>query len=570
MNFARAIQEPLPKPPVTKAGGAPLGADDARNLCFVLLGFVVALILVPPVRTYPMGDDWAYAQSVSRLLAFNYRPHDWIQPTSLGHLIWGALFSLVFGYSFTTLTAATLLISAACLAVFYLLLRHLSVTSQPALVGTALLGFNPIYVYLSYSFMTDIAFVLYLLAGCLFYLRAIQSRGDYWFVLGSIATALAYLTRQHGIMLAPALLFFLWRSKQLSWHKALLSFALPLATAAVYMAWERTQPAPLVNQLVAQVMDSRLSDPVGSLWLQLRRSVVVLQMPGLCLIPLVFYFRPRHPILGMPIFLSMFYFQFNVIQVFGTAFPAFGSLVDHTGLLMYDYAKQPLWSEQLWTLLAILGTLSMSLFVANCFQDLCKKLRTPRLTATQAQEAPVVFVYTAGLLLSTVTFASPFLFDRYLLPILPILMLYPLRRMSVQTVDPSKARWHFILVCLLVAPIALFSFFAIHDFHAHARARWRAAERLVSSGVKHQQVDAGFEWMGWYLFDAGVARIRHTGDLKWLGEPYRAALDPIFLVSDLPRPGYVKIDSVPYESWLSGRQVYDVLILRREKIPKIN
>jgi 4-amino-4-deoxy-L-arabinose transferase-like glycosyltransferase len=564
MKIVGDISESGPTPAVAPVGGVALRSEDARNLCLVLLGFAVVLLLIPPARAYPMSDDWAYAQSVRRLLDLRYRPHDWTQPAALGHLIWGALFSLVFGFSFTTLTAATLLISAACLAVFYLLLRYLGVASPAALLGTALLGVNPMYVYLSYSFMTDITFMLYLLAGCLFYLRAVQGRGDLWLLLGSVAAALAYLTRQLGIVLVPAMLFFLWWSKQLSWRNALFSSALPLLAAAIYLGWEWTQPAPLVSQLVTQVMYSQLSDPLGSMWLQLRRSVVVLQLPGLCLLPLVFYFRSRHPLFATPIFVVLFLFQFNVMQVFGTAFPAFGSLVDHTGLLMYDYAKQPLWSEQLWTLLGILGTLSISLFLASCIQVMCSKIREKRRTSRQAQADPAIFVYTVALLLTAVTFASPFLFDRYLLPIVAIIMLYPLRRMSAYAVDLGEASKHLKLVWLLITPIALFSLLAMRDYQAHAKARWDAAEQLAAAGARHQQVNAGFEWMGWYLFDAGVERIRQTGDLQYVGAPYRAVLDPLFLVSDLPQPGYVQIDSVPYDSWISGGLVNYVLVLRHK------
>ena len=565
MNRNRALRAPAPTPEVTPIGAVELGSADVRNLCFVLIGFAIVLILIPPVRTYPMSDDWAYAQSVLRMLALDYRPHDWTQPTSLGHLIWGATVSFLFGFNFTTLTVATLLISAACLVVMYLLLRHLGVASQPALLGTALLGFNPMYVYLSYSFMTDITFVLYLLAGCLFYVKAIQSRGDYWFLLGSGATALAYLTRQHGILLAPAVVFFLWWAKQLSLRRTLLSLALPLATVAIYIAWERTQPAPLVSELVAQTINSQLRDPIGSAWLQLRRSVVVLQLAGLSLLPLIFYFQPRHPIFAVPIFLVMFLFQFNVIQVFGTVFPPFGSLVDHTGLLMYDYAKQPVWSEQLWTFLGILGTLSMSLFLVSCFQALCSTLQKTRPTSTRAHSHPILLVYTAGVLLTAVSISSPFLNDRYLLPILPMLTLYPLRRISAHAVEPGKAHRRVRIMWLPIAPIALFSLLAMRDYQAHSKARWDAAERLVSVGVPRHQVNAGFEWMGWYLFDAGVERVRQSGDLKNAGTAYRATLDPLYLVSDLPQPGHTQIDSVPYKSWLQGGQVNNVLVLQREK-----
>jgi hypothetical protein len=555
MKLAVAILEPVTRAARTGARSYP------RNLCLLLVGFAVVLMVIPLARSYPMSDDWAYAQSVRRLLDLNYKPHDWIQPTALGHLLWGALFSLLFGYNFTTLTAATLVISAACLCVFYLLLRYLGVTPQPALLGTVLLGFNPMYIYLSYSFMTDVTFMLYLLAGCLFYVRAAQGHGDAWLLLGSVVTALGYLTRQHGIVLVPAVLFFLWQSKQLSWRKVLLSSALPLGTAAIYMTWERTQPAPLVSQMVARVINSALSDPIGSVWLQIRRSVLVLQLPGVWLLPLVFYFRSRYPFVAVPIFVVMFFFHLKSIQEYDTAFPAFGSVVDHTGLLMYDYDKQPLWSEQWWALLGILGTLSVSLFLAHCLQVMWTKLRASHWQTSQAQADPATLVYTAGMLLAVVTFASPFLFDRYLLPILPIPILYITRRMNVEAM---KAHKQLKLAWLLVAPLALFSLLAMRDYRAHAKARWEAAEKLVAAGAQHEQVNAGFEWMGWYLFDSGVEHVRQTGDAKYVGAPYRAVLDPLYLVSDRPHDGYTQVASIRYESWLSGGQLNKVLVLRRK------
>lgn len=100
MKLAIDIRESArPTTPATIVSGL-LDKVDVRNLCLLLLGFSVVLALVPPVRSYPMSDDWAYAQSVSGLLHLTYRPHDWTQPTSLGHLVWGALFSLIFGYNF--------------------------------------------------------------------------------------------------------------------------------------------------------------------------------------------------------------------------------------------------------------------------------------------------------------------------------------------------------------------------------------------------------------------------------------------------------------------------------------
>src|SRR5438552_2646510 len=71
------------------------GNADLRNLALLLLGFVCVLALVPPARAYPMDDDWTYFQSVSGLLHWAYKPHEWSQTIALGHLAWGALFSAI-------------------------------------------------------------------------------------------------------------------------------------------------------------------------------------------------------------------------------------------------------------------------------------------------------------------------------------------------------------------------------------------------------------------------------------------------------------------------------------------
>src|SRR5439155_7796055 len=134
-----------------------------RNLALLLLGFACLLVVVPPVRAFPITDDWTYVRSVPHLLDLTYAPDEAAQATALGHVAWGALFSALFGQSFTVLTVANLVMGMAGVVIFYLLLRRLNVVPSYALLGAALLGFNPIYVYLSYTFMTDITFLVYVL-----------------------------------------------------------------------------------------------------------------------------------------------------------------------------------------------------------------------------------------------------------------------------------------------------------------------------------------------------------------------------------------------------------------------
>src|SRR5437870_4044659 len=95
---------------------------DALNLALLLVGFLLVLVLVPPVRSFPVTDDWTCTRSVTGFLQGAYRPHDAVQATAVGHIAWGALFALIFGQSFTVLSIANLITAALGTVVLYLLL----------------------------------------------------------------------------------------------------------------------------------------------------------------------------------------------------------------------------------------------------------------------------------------------------------------------------------------------------------------------------------------------------------------------------------------------------------------
>src|SRR5437868_3148149 len=85
---------------------------DLHNVGLLLSCFACVALLVPPMRAYPMDDDWIYAQSVTGLLNWTYKPHQWSMTLAFSHNIWGAIFSTLFGESFTTLSIANLVMSA--------------------------------------------------------------------------------------------------------------------------------------------------------------------------------------------------------------------------------------------------------------------------------------------------------------------------------------------------------------------------------------------------------------------------------------------------------------------------
>ncbi|HKP51807.1 MAG TPA: glycosyltransferase family 39 protein [Chloroflexia bacterium] len=548
-------------------GAVAWGRADVRNIVAILLGFACVLLLVSPARSYPVTDDWIYWQSVGDLLRIDYAPHDWTQPIALGHLAWGALFAALFGHTFTVLTLSNLVMSVACLVIFYLLLRHLDIAPTYALLGTATLGFNPIYLFLTYSFMTDVTFLVYTLGACLCYIRGVQGYGERWLWLGGLATALAYLTRQYGVLIVVAALAFLLLSRRWSWRSALAIAAIPIMAAVSYSVWGHFQPAPLINLQMDAVNETRFQHFDRYLTDRGFRIAWLLTSLGLSLLPLML--RARRPLISLPLFAFLLYFQFQSATIFGSFWPSNGNIIDITGYIFYAYDAAAIWTRWVWLALGVLGMAAFSLQFAFYAERAWVWLRARpwRDPASIQVQDPALILYILGLMLAGVVFLlTPFLFDRYWLALLPILCVPPLRQMSAQGAEvdapastkPAWPRW------ALLAPLALFSLVAMRDYKEHAGTRWSAAESLVARGIRPDQMRAGYEWDGFYNFKAGAQRIRDTGDFTNLNYPPGAVIDPVYIVSDLPISGYREIDSIPYHSWLEGGVTRSVLVLQRK------
>jgi 4-amino-4-deoxy-L-arabinose transferase-like glycosyltransferase len=544
-------------PRSTQGSELALGRADALNLALLLGAFVVVLLIVPPWRSYPMIDDWAYAQSVQRLWALDYRPHDYVQPTSLGHLVWGVLFTGIFGFSFNVLTAANLVISAGCLVLFYALLRRIGIAPGYALFATALLGYNPIYLHLSYSFMTDITFTAYILAACICYLEGVRSGKSAWLWAGGALTALAYLTRQPGVLVAVAALLYLWWVGRLNRRTVMAAALLPVLAVVAFMVWERTQPPQMVSYLVQDAMQKVLANPWGVVVVQAQRVVWVVTILGWALLPVIVL--ARRPLLALVLYVGFVFFQLRGVTFVGTMFPEFGNIVDRTGFVLYDYRALPVWNVTVWSLIGLLGTLFLSLFIVSYGERLVAWLRS-RPWRGERDADPVLMLYFTLALMGLLTFASPFLFDRYLLPLLPFLMVPALRKLQASA-NGRVAVWRWALVL----PLLVFFLVAQTDYKVKAATRWEAAESVVVQGVLPEHVIMGTEWTGWMYYEKAVAYIREHGttNASELVSSAYAIEDPEYIVAEMPVEGYDVVRRIPYTAWLEGGQERAVLVLKR-------
>jgi Dolichyl-phosphate-mannose-protein mannosyltransferase len=192
---------------VSKAGRRGQLAD----LGLIVLMSAGPLVALRPLQDAPFIDDWTYAWSVEHLLRTGrLKILDWSVSLNVAQVLWGALFCIPFGFSFTALRVSTWVASLLGLLGLYALLRELGASRAHALLGVAVVAFYPVYFILSVSFMTDISFVAMVIWFFAALARALERRSVRALVAAVLLACLATAIRPVGIVLSGVLLLAPW------------------------------------------------------------------------------------------------------------------------------------------------------------------------------------------------------------------------------------------------------------------------------------------------------------------------------------------------------------------------
>jgi len=181
-----------------------------RYFFLLLLIFFIAEVLVNPFGNFPLNDDWSYSKSVKILLEENeINIGDWGAMTLVTQILWGFLWTKIFGFSFIVLRFSTLF--SACLGLFFLfqITFRLSQSSKVSFWCCLVFLFTPLFFNLSNTFMTDVNFVSLLLVFVFISQRYLQTQAR-WLILPLFAvTLLLTFLRQFGIIAPVAFIITL-------------------------------------------------------------------------------------------------------------------------------------------------------------------------------------------------------------------------------------------------------------------------------------------------------------------------------------------------------------------------
>ncbi|MBL4705611.1 MAG: glycosyltransferase family 39 protein [Flavobacteriales bacterium] len=140
------------------------------NYNWLLSAWIIMVLIIAPWGEFCINDDWAYAKGVENLNNGTWQYSNWQGMPFFTQQVWGLVWVKIFGFSFTVLRFSSIFMGA--LGLFFMIksLRLLT-THQNAFWMTCLIGFNPLYIHLSTSFMTDIPCLAMSLGGFLYLMR---------------------------------------------------------------------------------------------------------------------------------------------------------------------------------------------------------------------------------------------------------------------------------------------------------------------------------------------------------------------------------------------------------------
>ena len=498
-------------------------------LLVLALWFVAVALVVGVQRNIPVIDDWTYAWSVERLFTDGrFEVLDWSAVYPLGHSVWGAAWSLVFGFSFVTLRVSTLALSLLATCALYLIVRELDARPRVALIGAMTVAANPAFLLLSSSFMTDVPFVAWTLLALLCYIRAIRRGQIHLLWWGGAWACMAFLDRQVAFLTPLAVLPLLMPRPGSEPKRSGVIVALGATWGAMLVCslimMSLVKPTGEMLKLVDRLQEL-LALPVTSylrINLYILSTVAFYALPALLAMATVrrLWRKPMLFVVTLSLAAIMLGLAgeipvplrpgntWSLVEVGGSRGLINGVLptLDETtieivlrgaGLLAFGLALVSLaWPD------------SARARTGSAWPPVFRQLLDAATTHSRSPRMPLVIYLIAYLVLANMLW---FYNDRYLIVLLPVVVALALGGRQHGAEVPRVA-W---------IPLALFAAVAVVGtrdalrFNQSLHDSWRS---LVDSGIPSSDIDAGYVWNGWWLYahPENLAKGQTVQDVPWI------------------------------------------------------
>ena len=503
--------------------GALTGASTRSTLDYLIPAFLAALwfafvLAIDPRGEFPIIDDWSYARTVRTLLEQHRLEYDgWNSPILFLQAIYGALFSLPFGFSFTTLRASTLVLGLVGVVGLYATLRRAGASEFWAAVGGLVLLCNSLYLQHSFTFMTDVPFLSLQIASAVFYTRAFSSDRPRHVIAGTVLACCATLVRDIGLVLPMAFGFAYFATRALNPRTLLITISPFFATAIVFIGYYNVIEALNMTPAMHGVLQRQIAERFETLSAYtitkdiFVTSVSIFSRLAFFMFPLLILTLPS----AIARMRSSWWASYTatVMALFAYLYltegwrrPAFGPfemwphMLLNGGYWVNEIKPSAVLREFLFVAEAVAAATLAWLLVTSVVL-VCRAR-----WVGNAWVATTLFAFAGCVILIAPLALYGSFFPRYVLPLIPFtaLLLVPIAGNGrlVRNIGWQQ-RLFSSMATVVVTLYGVVAVAAVHDYLAWNRTRLEAVDYLLhEKKLSPHQIDAGFEWSGWYLFPA--------------------------------------------------------------------
>ena len=519
------VASPSARPEVDVRSNGLATKRGGRRWSLLLLGAVVlaTAVIVDPFREFLSEDDgWAYARSVEALLRTgSYRLDAWSAANNPVQIYLAAGLSHLFGYSLSLLRISTLLLLVAGLGAFHALLRELGVAERQSATLTLALFASPLVLMLSFTFMSDVQFMSWMVLASWLYVRGLKRRSVASLVAGAVAAACAIGTRQFGIALLAGLLIA-WTLPRAGRRPPALylvyAAALPLLAAA-WQVWAGLGQPNFTQAVRLHEQAYYLSLPPLAMLRELTwRLSTIVQYLGLSMLPvlplLIASLLDRESDAGTRRVTAkpsraelLATLAFAVLMAFSLV-PSPLTTRDNAGhaLPLWWMLPNAFWDHPFVTRgLALAGVAGAFILIVLAARRLAEG------PALRDIEPARLVPACTGICLLMLHLSYVQLNDTYLVGLLPFALLIPAQQLRAATRASSALTASVILSIVMALLLAAW----MRGDYNRQEAQWAAADRLVAIGEDPRCIGASRHWSEYHgAFDDWLAetypRFDHT------------------------------------------------------------
>jgi hypothetical protein len=482
-------------------GTRKLFTKDALS-CALLLA--ICLLVIWPIAEIGINDDWSYLLTTQAFVVTHHFIYNGWSTAMLGwQVLWGAFFARLIRPDFVGIRLSTIPIALATAVLYHAILRNFGLNRPHALLGTLTLVLSPLFLALSATFMSDIPglFVIFL---CIYLCqRALAAQDDTHAALWLAAAALTNIglgtVRQVawlGVLVIVPCCGWLLRRRRYIVPLTVILWITGGISAKLLVAWFFRHPYSIPLTLFPKSIDAT------TIAILFRSSVQLVTTSLLFILPVLVtgvakrWPPSRNRILRIVAVWLIFAMAYTFCKRMGRGdLPDFiwsGNIVTPFGIMQGPELFNSVHRIPRNQLLALF------IIVILCTASFLRAISRSRIAHTAATEASgfswravnvLLLPFLACYLLLLFPLALITIFDRYLLVIVAVLLVYSLRLHQERVSQRIPAIATATLVAMAILGVA-----GTHDLFAMARAEVRLTNELRQAGVPRVEIRGGFDY----------------------------------------------------------------------------